>query len=131
MRNYLMVVWASACVILASACVTPDEEDESNLEGALNDHEETHCPTGNDQGGPGNKPARKNCTDQGTCPDVESCKKCCFYNNDHVDGWECRRKKTPAAQERCWREANEKMGQCNRQCEWDRGGIMTINPTFP
>ena len=58
-------------------------------------------------------------------------KQCCFYNNNHVDGWECRRKKTNKAKEKCWREANEKMANCNRQCEWDRGGIITINPAFP
>jgi hypothetical protein len=62
---------------------------------------------------------------------VESCKQCCFYNNNHVDGWECRRKKTDRARRRCWEEANEKMAKCNRQCEWDRGEIMTINPTLP
>jgi len=84
-----------------------------------------------DHGGPGGKPARKNCTDVGKYPDVESCKQCCFYNNDHVDGWTCRRKKTPAARAKCWREANEKMGKCNRQCEEDRVVITAINPIFP
>jgi hypothetical protein len=120
---------------LACACVTEGELDESAAE--LWD-DDAHCPgggygggSGNPGGGPGDKPARKNCADLGTYPDVESCKQCCFYNNDHVDGWECRRKKSRAAQEKCWREANEKMGKCNQQCEWDRGGITTINPTFP
>ena len=137
MRNSLVAVLACAYVILASACITPDDEDEALLEEALKDHEETHCPSGGGgggHGGPGDKPARKNCADLGTYPDVESCKQCCFYNNNHVDGWECHRKKTNKAnkaKEKCWREANEKMANCNRQCEWDRGGIVTINPAFP
>ncbi len=137
MRSTLLALWLCACVTIAtSACVAPDE-DESTSEGALIDDfgspDNHHCPSGGGgggagEGGPGPKPDRKVCTDKGKFPTVDACQDCCYYNMDHVDGWECRRKRTPAARERCWREANEKMAKCNRQCEWDHGGITTVLP---
>ena len=122
---------------LACACVTSEsEQDESAAEGAVWD-DDAHCPdippTGGDSGdadgGPGPKPDPKNCTNLGLFPTVEDCKECCLYNNIHVDGWECRRKKTPQKQRQCWEAANDKMAKCNRQCEWDRGGnVTTVTP---
>lgn len=120
--------------LFACACVTGSETEESALmddfEVGETDHH--HCPGGDgdgagyDTGGdPGPKPDRKVCTNPGQFPTIEECKRCCFYNNGHVDGWECRRKRTPAQREKCWREANETLAACNRQCEWDRP-ITTI-----
>jgi len=118
--------------ILACACVTPESELDESVATLWDD--DNHCPIGggggDPGGGPGPKPDRKPCENLGQFPTVESCKECCLYNYDHVDGWECRRK--PERQRnRCWQEAIEKMGRCNRQCEWDRGGITTITNTLP
>ena len=129
MRSLLFITLACAHV----SCVSSDSDQEESSEGAVWD-DDAHCPdippaggdTGSDSGGPGPKPDPKNCTNLGQFPTVESCKECCFYNHDHVDGWECRRKTDPRQRRLCWEASAEKMGQCNRQCEWDRGGIMTL-----
>jgi len=70
-------------------------------------------PSGGGAGGPGKKPDRKECT-----PDMghEACYACCEYNNEHVDGWECRKKKSAKAREPCWAKANDKLGECQRGC---------------
>jgi hypothetical protein len=123
--------------ILVCACVHEDELDDETSQ-LWND--DGHCPPGggghspgdgSGGGGPGPKPDRKPCEDLGQYPTVEGCKQCCYYNYDHVDGWECRRKRTERARARCWREATEKMGRCNAQCERDRGVITTIIGTPP
>ena len=64
-------------------------------------------------GGPGEQPKRKECgPEQGH----EGCYACCYYNHDHVDGWECRRKRTAKSREACWAKAEEKLGNCQRGC---------------
>lgn len=70
-------------------------------------------PSDGATGGPGDQPERKECT-----PDLghEGCYACCMYNHEHVDGWECRRKKSKKAKARCWREASDTLGQCQRGC---------------
>lgn len=73
-------------------------------------------------GGPGPKPNRKQC---GPEMGEQGCLDCCYYNHDHVDGWECRKKKTPKAQEKCWQEAVNELSRCQVET-CNRHGIPPI-----
>jgi hypothetical protein len=80
---------------------------------------------GGDGGGPGPKPDRKQC---GPEMGERGCLDCCLYNNMHVDGWECNRKRTAKAREKCWQEANRELSRCQVET-CNRHGIPPIITT--
>ena len=84
----------------------------------------TPTPSPPPPGGPGPKPDRKQCR-----PELgeEGCLACCYYNHDQVDGWECRKKgrRSKKAEEKCWREAAQELGRCQR-IDCNRLGIPPI-----
>jgi hypothetical protein len=47
----------------------------------------------------------------------EGCLDCCYYNHDHVDGWECRKKgkRSKDEERRCWEEAAQELSRCQRE----------------
>jgi hypothetical protein len=79
---------------------------------------------GHGSGGPGPKPDRKQCS-----PEMgkQGCLDCCLYNNTHVDGWTCNRKRNKAARKRCWEDANMKLSNC-QVVTCDRHGIPPDPP---
>jgi hypothetical protein len=76
-------------------------------------------------GGPGPKPDRKVC---GPELGVQACLDCCYYNYDHVDGWECRKKRNRKAKKDCWDKAIEAMSRCQVD-DCNRHGIPPIITT--
>lgn len=76
-------------------------------------------------GEPGPKPDRKVC---GPELGVQACLDCCYYNYDHVDGWECRKKRTRKAKTDCWDKAIEAMSRCQVD-DCNRHGIPPIITT--
>ena len=63
-------------------------------------------------GGPGPIPDRKVCTGL----EHSECYACCDYNLERVDGERCRRLRSPKRREKCWSEAEEILGKCQRSC---------------
>lgn len=80
---------------------------------------------GRGDGGPGRKPDRKKC---GPELGEEGCLACCDYNYDHVDGWECRKKRTDKAKDECWKKAISEMARCQVD-DCNRHGIPPIITT--
>ena len=76
-------------------------------------------------GGPGPKPDRKQC---GPEMGEQGCLDCCYYNYDHVDGWDCRKKTTPERERQCWAKAAEELGRCQKDVCNRHGGppILTV-----
>ena len=95
-------------------CIDPTEyvssSDDMDVPGVSGDDEDP-LPVGggHGSGGPGPKPDRKQCS---STMGVAACLACCEYNNVHVDGWVCNRKRTPEARAKCWREANKELARC-------------------
>jgi hypothetical protein len=58
----------------------------------------------------------------------QGCLDCCYYHHDHVDGWECRKKRTQKAEKQYWAEAANELGRCQAH-DCDRHGIPPIITT--
>jgi hypothetical protein len=79
-------------------------------------------------GGPGPKPDRKQC---GPEMGEQGCLDCCLYNNRYVDGWECNRKRTNKAREKCWKEANRELSRCQVETCNRHGNPPIITTSVP
>lgn len=96
----------------------PEDPDGEVIVGAAPTHDPDNCPGGGtDPGGggadPNPIPAPRDCTAE---PTHEQCYACCDWNVEKVWGERCRRIKDRGERKRCWADAENRRGDCQRGC---------------
>jgi hypothetical protein len=109
-----------AILILVIAGCAIEDPDEIGALAAAPTHDLDICPGGGggdgDSGGdadPRPIPAPRDCTAE---PTHEQCYACCDWNVENVWGERCRRIKDRGERKRCWADASERRGACQREC---------------